>query len=225
MNYQYQHTYTKKRTGIFSLFNISKFSCQTAVVLVIILVMLLARYAKTSTSAWLDNQFKAAFYSDYSDKIVSAVSDTFPDTKEVFSRFITTNKSFKLTSMPIDGKTIQQFGKNIDTVTKKETESSGLVIESKEGEEVKAVFGGTVERIENDEKLGAVIVIDNGHGFETKYGYLSDIKISEEDRITEGMIIGLTGKIPDTKTYGVYFEVLKDKKAVNPLDYLNISGS
>lgn len=220
MNYQYP--YTKKRTKIPY---INKLSFQMAIVFVIILIMLLVRYAKTSTSAWLDNQFRSAFYSDLSDKIVSTVSNAFPDTKDVFSRFITTNKNFKLTSMPLNGKTIVQFGKNIDAATKKETESSGIVIESKEGEEIKAVFGGTVERIENDEKLGAVIVIDNGQGFETKYGYLSDIKISEEDKVTEGMIIGLTGKIPDTKTYGVYFEVLKDNKAVNPLDYLSTSGS
>lgn len=222
MNYQHQFPYAKKRTKIPF---ISKLCYQFAVVLVIILILLLVKFSKTSTSVWLNNQFKTAFYSDYSDKVVSAVSNTIPDAKSVFSRYIGANKSFKLSSMPVNGKTIMQYGKNIDSATKKETDSSGIIIEAKEGEEIKAVFGGTVERIENDEKLGAVIIIDNGQGFETKYGYLSDIKINEEDKVTEGMIIGLTGKIPDIKTYGVYFEVQKDKKAVNPLDYLSTSGS
>lgn len=74
------------------------------------------------------------------------------------------------------------------------------------------------------------IILAHGGGFMTVYGHVSEIRVTEGEKIKQGQVIGLSGAMPGTKGAGLmttgphlHFEVLKGGKHVDPLDYLPLS--
>jgi len=67
------------------------------------------------------------------------------------------------------------------------------------------------------------ITMELGNGYEVVYGQLKDVQLKEGDKISKGDKIGVLSE--PTKYYSVegsnlYFQVLKDGKPVNPMEYL-----
>lgn len=100
-----------------------------------------------------------------------------------------------------------------------------VIIAGEVGEEVWAATDGKVTSIKEDAQTGMTVTVDLGDGFEAIYGQLGELHVKEGDRIDEGVLIGYLGE--PTKYYSVegcnlYFQLLKDGEAVNPLHYLDV---
>ncbi len=100
-----------------------------------------------------------------------------------------------------------------------------VIIAGDVGEEVWAATDGKVTSIREDAQTGTTVTVDLGDGFEAIYGQLGEIHVKEGDRIEEGVLIGYLGE--PTKYYSVegcnlYFQLLKDGEAVDPLHYLDV---
>ena len=100
-----------------------------------------------------------------------------------------------------------------------------VIIAGDVGEEVWAATDGKVTSIKEDAQTGTTVTVDLGDGFEAIYGQLSELHVKEGDRIEEGVLIGYLGE--PTKYYSVegcnlYFQLLKDGEAVDPLHYLDV---
>lgn len=100
-----------------------------------------------------------------------------------------------------------------------------VIIAGEVGEEVWAATDGKVTSIKEDAQTGTTVTVDLGDGFEAIYGQLGEIHVKEGDRIDEGVLIGYLGE--PTKYYSVegcnlYFQLLKDGEAVDPLHYLDV---
>ena len=100
-----------------------------------------------------------------------------------------------------------------------------VIIAGDVGEEVWAATDGKVTSIKEDAQTGTTVTVDLGDGFEAIYGQLGEIHVKEGDRIDEGVLIGYLGE--PTKYYSVegcnlYFQLLKDGEAVDPLHYLDV---
>ncbi|MBQ2923677.1 MAG: M23 family metallopeptidase [Tyzzerella sp.] len=100
-----------------------------------------------------------------------------------------------------------------------------VIIAGDVGEEVWAATDGKVTSIREDAQTGTTVTVDLGDGFEAIYGQLGEIHVKEGDRIDEGVLIGYLGE--PTKYYSVegcnlYFQLLKDGEAVDPLHYLDV---
>lgn len=100
-----------------------------------------------------------------------------------------------------------------------------VIIAGEVGEEVWAATDGKVTSIKEDAQTGMTVTVDLGDGFEAIYGQLGEIHVKEGDRIDEGVLIGYLGE--PTKYYSVegcnlYFQLLKDGEAVDPLHYLDV---
>ena len=103
--------------------------------------------------------------------------------------------------------------------------NSAVIIAGEVGEEVWAATDGKVTSIKEDAQTGTTVTVDLGDGFEAIYGQLGEIHVKEGDRIDEGVLIGYLGE--PTKYYSVegcnlYFQLLKDGEAVDPLHYLDV---
>lgn len=97
-----------------------------------------------------------------------------------------------------------------------------LYIQAEKGTKVKAIFGGQVKSVDEDARLGNVVAIDMGNGYEATYGQLADISCQEGDYVETGSVIGKVAE--PTNFYllegsHLYIQMTKDKKPVNPTDY------
>ena len=96
----------------------------------------------------------------------------------------------------------------------------GIHISAKYGMAVYSIFGGVVKYADWFEGYGKMIIVQHGGGFYSVYCHLSDIKVSEGDKVVLKQVIGNTG---DTESfYGdeLYFEIRSAKGPLDPLKYL-----
>lgn len=99
-----------------------------------------------------------------------------------------------------------------------------LSIGAEDEEEVAAAAAGVVKEVGQSDELGHYVVLDNGNGYETTYGQLSQEAVVEVgETIAQGETIG---RISDPTWYSaalgthLIFTVTVNGETVNPLDYL-----
>ncbi|MCX7885597.1 MAG: M23 family metallopeptidase [Caloramator sp.] len=200
----YQGFYYKNRNENIYL---KRLSTQLLIVLIIMLFLLILKFVNNEITSALNIKIKESFNKDYTKETVNIFNNFAPNSKEVFERLLIKKGKFMIDDMPVKGKIIES------------SDNNSIIIETAEGTEVKAVYDGRVERVENDEKVGISIVINHGNGFKSRYGYLSDIKISEGDDVTKGSVIGISGKDKNSKSC-VFFQLLKNGNPVNVEEYI-----
>ena len=129
---------------------------------------------------------------------------------------------------PVYGKIINEFaqGKLIFSKTLQQwTTHAGIDISSDKGTPVKASLSGVVRSIKNDPRYGITITIEHKGGLKTIYANLSSasmVKTGQEVRggtVISG--VGSTANFESEDTPHLHFEVLKDDKNVNPVEYLS----
>ena len=65
-----------------------------------------------------------------------------------------------------------------------------ILIQSEEGTDVAAAFEGTVTDVYNDVRLGNVVEMSLGNGYEASYGQLENVDVAVGDTISRGEVIG-----------------------------------
>ena len=120
------------------------------------------------------------------------------------------------------------FGYRTDPFTKARKFHAGMDFSSKTGTPIFATGDGLVTRADNTASgYGNHIVINHGFGYETLYGHLSKYKIKKGQRVKRGDIIGYVGSTGRSEAPHLHYEVHKNGKVVNPLNfyYGNISAA
>jgi murein DD-endopeptidase MepM/ murein hydrolase activator NlpD len=126
-------------------------------------------------------------------------------------------------SWPIKGDVLMEYSADkvvyFKTLAQYRT-NPALLLETKEGMDVKASADGIVESVETSEETGRTVSISIGDGFTVVYGQLKDVSVSKGDMVSEGQVLG---KIAEpTKYYkeegtNLYFQVKENKTTVNPM--------
>lgn len=119
------------------------------------------------------------------------------------------------------------FGYRTDPFTKARKMHEGMDFTAKTGTPIYATGDGVVERADNTASgYGNHIVIRHGFGYETLYGHLSKYKCRAGQRIKRGDVIGYVGSTGRSEGPHLHYEVHKNGKVVNPLNfyYGNISA-
>ncbi|MGN0367813.1 MAG: peptidoglycan DD-metalloendopeptidase family protein [Wujia sp.] len=127
---------------------------------------------------------------------------------------------------PVEGEVILPF--NMESTVYFKTLDSyrcnpGILLAAKEGTNVLAAYEGVVDSVYDDPQHGTTVVVEMGNGFQAIYGQLMNVCVAEEDAISTAQPIGEVG--PVTSYYKeegthAYFELQKDGKPVNPLQYM-----
>lgn len=141
-----------------------------------------------------------------------------------------TEKSTKTSMLsmvsPISGKIIASFGSDINPLTGNEKRNDGIDIEAKSGDAVKAAFEGSIMLVDNANlDYGKIVVIQHPNDVRTVYGYLSKIDVKTGDKVKTGQTIGIIGSSSKTGNAKLHFEIWENKKPVDPLLKVNITGS
>ena len=119
------------------------------------------------------------------------------------------------------------FGYRTDPFTKARKMHEGMDFTAKTGTPIYATGDGVVARADNTASgYGNHIVIRHGFGYETLYAHLSKYKARAGQRVKRGDVIGYIGSTGRSEGPHLHYEVHKDGKVVNPLNfyYGNISA-
>lgn len=101
---------------------------------------------------------------------------------------------------------------------------TGLDIRGAYGQPIYASAAGRVVRVGPWSGYGNVVVIDHGHGIETRYGHLSGFNVREGAIVKPGDQIARMGSTGRSTGNHLHFEVRINGRAVNPRPYLEASA-
>ncbi|NUU63082.1 M23 family metallopeptidase [Paenibacillus agri] len=85
---------------------------------------------------------------------------------------------------------------------------------------IKASDAGTVSFAGVQSGYGNVVIINHNNGYETYYGHLSSISVSQGQRLEQGAKIGVMGSTGRSTGTHLHFEIRKNGSALNPMKYL-----
>lgn len=129
--------------------------------------------------------------------------------------------------MPLTGDVVATFSG--DQLVYNETTADwrvhgGVDISASAGTAVVAASAGTVLTVEEDPRLGVMVTIRHGDGYETSYASLQEtVHVSEGEKVTAGQVIGAVGNTTLTESglgAHLHFAVTKNGETVDPEEYL-----
>jgi murein DD-endopeptidase MepM/ murein hydrolase activator NlpD len=121
----------------------------------------------------------------------------------------------------VSGKRISsRYGFRIHPITGRKRFHDGLDIAAAYGNGVYAYTGGRVVERGRNGGYGNCVLIDHGNGLKTRYAHLSKISVGIGQKVGTGDKIGAVGSSGNSTGPHLHFEVIKNGRTKNPLNYL-----
>jgi septal ring factor EnvC (AmiA/AmiB activator) len=114
---------------------------------------------------------------------------------------------------PLRGRIVATFGSQIHPRYKTKTSNLGIDIKAEPSAPVRAVAAGRVAYADQFMGYGNLVIVDHGGGFYTLYANLSEMSAQVGTEATAGTRVGAASDY-------LHFEIRKDGKSVNPIDWL-----
>lgn len=112
------------------------------------------------------------------------------------------------------------FGWRSDPFTKARKMHKGMDFTAPTGTPIYATGNGVVTRADsNSSGFGNHIRIDHGFGYLTLYAHLSKYNVKKGQRVKRGDLIGFVGNTGRSQGPHLHYEVHKDGKAINPINF------
>ena len=116
---------------------------------------------------------------------------------------------------PVVGKPSNRFGQERNLSSAK-LSWQGVFIPSKEGNYVRSIFSGRVVFAQWMRGLGLLIIIDHDDGYMSLYGHNQSLYKQTGEWVEAGDLIATVGNSGGNARPGLYFEVRKQGKPLNP---------
>lgn len=124
------------------------------------------------------------------------------------------NRRGKL-AWPVSGGTVaSRFGSQINPVLKTVTQNTGIDISVPTGTDVHAVAAGEVATISWLPSYGNLLILNHNNGFRTVYAHLSEITVTQGEKVREREVIGKTGESLSGPL--LHFELWKEREKQDP---------
>ncbi|MEK6550460.1 MAG: peptidoglycan DD-metalloendopeptidase family protein [Pseudomonadota bacterium] len=101
----------------------------------------------------------------------------------------------------------------------------GIFLAAREGQAVRAVFGGRVVYADWLRGFGLLLILDHGDGYMTLYGHNQSLAKSVGDWAETGETIATAGATGDQSRPGVYFEVRHQGAPADPLRWCTVRAT
>lgn len=113
------------------------------------------------------------------------------------------------------------FGYRPDPIYKVEKFHSGIDFMAQLGTEAYATGDGVVVDVErNDWGYGNIVTLDHGYGYKTRYAHLNKFAVRKGQKVKRGQVIGYIGCTGKATGVHLHYEVLKNDKQVDPINFL-----
>jgi len=120
---------------------------------------------------------------------------------------------------PVKGKQVGAFGRQKHPAFDTYVDKKGIEIQTKEGENIRAVSDGTVVYADWLKGYGYVVILDHDKNYLTFYAHASDLEVKEGQKVAKGAVLGKTGASGLTDRVVLYFELREGIKPLNPLGW------
>ena len=121
---------------------------------------------------------------------------------------------------PVQGVLRLGYGRQIDPEFGTETLRNGIEVAALEGSPVRAVARGRVLFAGWFRGYGQMVIVDHGRGQLTVSGYLEELAVRADQYVEPDQVIGAVGETGSLSGPGLYFEIRKDGKPVDPQEWL-----
>ncbi|OCG26064.1 hypothetical protein A9G11_01700 [Gilliamella sp. wkB108] len=138
------------------------------------------------------------------------------DEKALMARISGIGKPQHQLNWPVSGTVAHHFGEALQG----ELRWKGMVINAKDGVQVKAITDGRVILASWLQGYGFVVALEHGKGDMSLYGYNQRLLVDVGDKVQGGQAIALVGSSGGQNTPALYFEIRRDGKALDPSGWL-----
>lgn len=121
---------------------------------------------------------------------------------------------------PVRGRVTSRFGTRVHPVFKTKIMHTGIDIDAKRGDPVKAAESGEVLYAGWLRGYGQIIILDHGAQLTTVYAHLDASLVDEGEKVKNGQVIGKVGSTGVATGAHLHFEVRVDGEARDPMKYL-----
>ncbi|MDR1672586.1 MAG: M23 family metallopeptidase [Bacteroidales bacterium] len=124
---------------------------------------------------------------------------------------------------PIDNKNLKRtasgYGERIQPFSNTRFFHKGIDFTAPIGTKIYATGDGIISKRGVVPGMGNRIIIDHGHGYQTLYAHMKEFAVKAGDSVKRGQTIGTVGNTGVSSGPHLHYEVHKNGKAVNPINY------
>ncbi len=96
---------------------------------------------------------------------------------------------------------------------------TGMDFTAPVGTEIYSTGDGVIERIGWTGGYGKTIMINHGYGYKTRYAHCSKYNCRKGQKVKRGDLIGYVGNTGQSTAPHLHYEVFKNKKQINPVNF------
>jgi murein DD-endopeptidase MepM/ murein hydrolase activator NlpD len=112
------------------------------------------------------------------------------------------------------------WGYRIHPIYKTKMFHEGMDFTAKTGTEIYATGDGVVIKATSKASgYGKHVKIDHGFGYKTLYGHMSKFIVRRGQKVKRGEVIGYVGNTGRSTGPHVHYEIIKDNRKINPINY------
>jgi murein DD-endopeptidase MepM/ murein hydrolase activator NlpD len=138
------------------------------------------------------------------------------------------NKADMLASMPaiqpVSNKDLSRmasgYGYRIHPIYKTKKFHAGMDFSAKIGTPIYATGDGKISKVRKSRRgYGNHVIIDHGFGYKTLYAHMSRYIVKRGQKVNRGDVIGYVGSSGTSVAPHLHYEVHKDGKKINPINF------
>ncbi len=186
-----------------------------------------AGYGGVNRYAKLDGYRNSSTIIEATKKVDMLTSQMYVQSKsfdEVFE--LAKNKEVMMWHIPAiqplnknDGRIVSGYGQRFHPILKHRRMHWGIDISAPQGTPIYATADGVINFTGRKGTYGNAVVIDHGYGYETLYGHMDEYIVKRKQKVKRGQIIGYVGNTGLSRAPHVHYEVMKDGKKINPVNF------
>ncbi|NDC38970.1 MAG: hypothetical protein EBZ48_13120 [Proteobacteria bacterium] len=123
--------------------------------------------------------------------------------------------------LPVDGKVVVPFGREVSTKTGIAGRSKGIELAGATSASARVVADGRVIFSGRMPVLGTIVIVDHGERYYSLYGRLGGADVERGALLASGDSVGTLGE-PDAEGRNFYFEIRKNGVPVNPQPFFRV---
>jgi len=138
------------------------------------------------------------------------------------------NKADMLSSIPAIqpiankdlGRVASGYGYRIHPIYKTRKLHTGMDFTAPQGTPIYATGDGKIAKVKRSRRgYGNHVIVDHGYGYQTLYAHMTKYIVYRGQKVKRGEIIGYVGSTGTSVAPHLHYEVMKNKRKINPVNY------